>query len=65
MSPKLKNWLQSLRPGIITAALVFGSSKMTITSKLGSEYEFSLLWMILLTVLFIFSENAKTLFFNS
>lgn len=51
---RIKLWLQSLGPGIITAALVFGPSKMTITSKLGSEYGFSLIWIILLTVFFMY-----------
>ncbi|MFT3702111.1 MAG: Nramp family divalent metal transporter [Agriterribacter sp.] len=51
---RIKLWLQSLGPGIITAALVFGPSKMTITSKLGSEYGFSLIWIIILTVFFMY-----------
>lgn len=54
---KIKNpfssWLRSLGPGIITAALVFGPSKMTITSKLGSEYSFSLVWIIVVAILFM------------
>ncbi len=54
MSPKLKNWPQSLRPGIIRPARVSDPGKMTVTPKLGSEYGFSLLWMILFTVLFMF-----------
>lgn len=50
----LKVWLQSLGPGLITAALVFGPSKMTITSKLGSLYGFSLLWIVALAVFFMY-----------
>jgi manganese transport protein len=50
----VKNWLQSLGPGLITAALVFGPSKMTITSKLGSEYGFSLIWIVVISVFFMF-----------
>ncbi|MHA4807984.1 Nramp family divalent metal transporter [Flavitalea flava] len=45
--------LRSLGPGIITAALVFGPSKITITSKLGAEYGFSLLWIVVFTIFFM------------
>jgi manganese transport protein len=51
---RIKNWLHSLGPGLITAALVFGPSKMTITSKLGSEYGFSLIWIVVISVFFMF-----------
>lgn len=50
----LKAWLQSLGPGLITAALVFGPSKMTITSKLGALYGVSLLWIVVLAIFFMF-----------
>jgi manganese transport protein len=46
-------WLSTLGPGLITAALVFGPSKMTITSKLGSEYGFSLVWIIIVAITFM------------
>ncbi|QBQ40974.1 Nramp family divalent metal transporter [Sphingobacterium psychroaquaticum] len=49
----LKNWLSILGPGIITAALVFGPSKMTITSKMGTDYGFALLWIIVVAVFFM------------
>jgi manganese transport protein len=45
--------LRSLGPGIITAALVFGPSKMTITSKLGSEYGYSLIWIVTIAIFFM------------
>lgn len=50
----MKAWLQSLGPGLITAAWVFGPSKMTITSKLGSLYGVGLLWIVLFAVFFMF-----------
>jgi manganese transport protein len=49
----VKEWLRSLGPGLITAALVFGPSKMTITSKLGAEYGFSLVWIIVVAIFFM------------
>ncbi|MGV3502775.1 MAG: Nramp family divalent metal transporter [Adhaeribacter sp.] len=51
--PALKTALLSLGPGIITAALVFGPSKMTITSKLGAVYGYSLLWIIAVAIFFM------------
>ena len=47
------NWLSVLGPGIITAALVFGPSKMTITSKMGGEFSYSLIWVIVLSIFFM------------
>ncbi|WP_300600602.1 Nramp family divalent metal transporter [Niabella sp.] len=46
-------WLQVLGPGIITAALVFGPSKMTITSKLGAAYGYDLLWAVVAAIFFM------------
>lgn len=48
-----KKYLLSLGPGIITAALVFGPSKMTITSKLGAAYGYSLLWIVVVAIFFM------------
>lgn len=47
------NWLSILGPGIITAALVFGPSKMTITSKMGADYKYDLLWVIIVAICFM------------
>ncbi|RZM00816.1 MAG: divalent metal cation transporter, partial [Pedobacter sp.] len=49
----MTKWLQALGPGIITAALVFGPSKITISSKLGAEFGFSQLWIVVVTILFM------------
>jgi manganese transport protein len=53
MLSKLKKWLLSLGPGIITAALVFGPSKITIASKLGAEYNYALLWTVATAIFFM------------
>jgi NRAMP (natural resistance-associated macrophage protein)-like metal ion transporter len=49
----IKNFLKFLGPGIITAALVFGPGSLTIASKLGAGYQYHLLWVVLLTTLFM------------
>lgn len=57
MTAKKEGWiartLRPLGPGIITAALVFGPSKITITSKMGAEYGFSLIWIVVVAVFFM------------
>jgi Mn2+/Fe2+ NRAMP family transporter len=55
-----QSWLKSLGPGLITAALVFGPSKMTITSKMGALYGSDLLWIIAVAIFFmtIFTSMA-------
>lgn len=50
---KSNNFLRNLGPGIIVAALVFGPSKITITSKLGAGYGFDLLWIIIIAIFFM------------
>jgi len=56
----IKKWLFSLGPGIITAALVFGPGKITIATKLGADYGFSLLWLVVVAIFFmvIFTSMA-------
>lgn len=48
-----KSLLQSLGPGIIIAALVFGPSKITITTMLGATYNYSLLWIVVVAIFFM------------
>lgn len=50
---KLRSLLGVLGPGMITAALVFGPSKVTITSKLGADFGFDLLWIIVVAIFFM------------
>jgi manganese transport protein len=60
MSTKLKDWSGSLIPGIITLAVVFGPSKMTITTKLGAEFGYTMLWVVVVAIFFmaIFTSMA-------
>ncbi len=53
MSSKIKAWLGSLIPGIITVAIIFGPSKITITSKLGAQFGYALLWIIPVAIFFL------------
>lgn len=52
-SNSIKNFLKSLIPGVILAAVVFGPSKMTITTKLGAEYGYSMEWIVIVAIFFM------------
>lgn len=51
----MKSFFKKIGPGIITAALVFGPGSLTINTKLGAEFGFALIWVILLAVIFMIS----------
>jgi manganese transport protein len=57
---QIRAWLSVLGPGMITAALVFGPSKVTITSKLGADYGFNLLWIIVVAIFFMVVFTAMS-----
>ncbi|MDQ2656516.1 MAG: Nramp family divalent metal transporter [Bacteroidota bacterium] len=57
---KFRAWLGVLGPGMITAALVFGPSKVTITSKLGADHGFDLLWIVVVAIFFMVVFTAMS-----
>lgn len=46
-------WIHTIGPGIIVGALVFGPSKLTITSKIGANFSYDLLWIIIIAIFFM------------
>lgn len=52
-SSKLRQYLRSLGPGLITAALVFGPGSLTVASKLGAGFGYQLLWVIPAALIFM------------
>lgn len=50
---KTFHWIHTLGPGLIVAALVFGPSKLTITSKIGANFGYDLLWIIIIAIFFM------------
>jgi manganese transport protein len=68
MRQKINDYTRALGPGLITAALVLGPGTLTVTSKLGSQFEFQLLWVIPVAVAFMSAftvMSARYGFFNS
>lgn len=49
----MKKFLSIIGPGLVTAALVFGPSKMTITSKMGADFGYALLWVVGVAIFFM------------
>ena len=50
---KTHDFIRALGPGVITAALVLGPGTLTIASKLGSQFQYKLLWLILFSTIFM------------
>jgi manganese transport protein len=50
-----RNILTKIGPGLITAALVFGPGSLTVNTKLGASYGYSVLWVIVVAILFMIS----------
>ncbi|MCK5368525.1 MAG: divalent metal cation transporter, partial [Cyclobacteriaceae bacterium] len=67
MKNRLLKFLKFLGPGIITAALVFGPGSLTIASKLGGQFQYNLLWIILLSTVFmiVFTTMSTRFGFSS
>lgn len=53
MRNKIRDFIHALGPGIITAALVLGPGTLTVASKLGSQFQYQLLWLIILSTIFM------------
>jgi len=51
MSSNLKNILKSAGPGFIIASVVLGPGSITTASKIGAEYGYQLLWVIVLAAI--------------
>lgn len=47
------DWIHAIGPGLIVGALVFGPSKLTITSKMGANFGYDLLWVITIAIFFM------------
>ncbi|MCM4152828.1 divalent metal cation transporter [Arenibacter sp. N53] len=49
----MKKIFEFIGPGFITAAMVLGPGSLAVASKIGANYEYQLLWMVPLCVLFM------------
>jgi manganese transport protein len=58
MYNKLKNILRSVGPGFIIASVVLGPGSITVASRIGSEYGYAFLWVIVLATIFMITYTS-------
>lgn len=59
-SSPLKSWLSSLGPAFITAALVLGPGSLTVSSIIGANFGYHLIWAVAMAAIFmmVFTEMS-------
>lgn len=55
---KIKTIFKSLGPGFIIAALVLGPGSITVASRIGSEYGYAFLWVIVIATVFMITYTS-------
>ncbi len=58
MLRRIKNIFKSLGPGFIIASVVLGPGSITVASRIGSEYGYAFLWVIVLAVVFMITYTS-------
>ena len=58
MPGKIKNIFKSLGPGFIIAAVVLGPGSITVASRIGSEYGYAFLWVIVIATIFMITYTS-------
>ncbi len=53
MINKVKEFIKSLGPGFIIASVVLGPGSITVSSRIGSQYGYSFLWVIAIAAIFM------------
>lgn len=58
MPGKIKNIFKSLGPGFIIASVVLGPGSITVASRIGSEYGYTFLWVIVIATIFMITYTS-------
>ena len=58
MISKLRELLKSIGPGFIIASVVLGPGSITVASRIGSEYGYMFLWVIVLAAIFMVTYTS-------
>ncbi len=58
MFNRIKTIFKSLGPGFIIAALVLGPGSITVASRIGSEYAYAFLWVIVIATVFMITYTS-------
>jgi len=56
----IRKIFKTLGPGIITAALILGPGTLTVSSKLGAQFQYQHLWVILLSTVFMIAFTVMS-----
>jgi NRAMP (natural resistance-associated macrophage protein)-like metal ion transporter len=60
MFKKIKNIFRSIGPGLIIASVVLGPGSITVASRIGSEYGYAFLWVIVLATVFMITYTSMS-----
>lgn len=60
MQSKIKTLLKSVGPGIIIAAVVLGPGSITVASRIGAEYGYTFLWVLVFACLFMITYTSMS-----
>lgn len=58
MFRKIKKLLKSLGPGFIIASVVLGPGSITVASRIGSEFGYAFLWVIVISIVFMITYTS-------
>lgn len=58
MCRKISKLLKSVGPGFIIASLVLGPGTITVASRIGSEYGYAFLWVIVMATVFMITYTS-------
>lgn len=58
MFGKIKKLLKSLGPGFIIASVVLGPGSITVASRIGSEFGYAFLWVIVISIVFMITYTS-------
>ena len=58
MFRSIKNVIKSLGPGFIIASVVLGPGSITVASRIGSEYGYAFLWVIVQATIFMITYTS-------
>ncbi len=60
MFKRIKIAFQSIGPGLIIASVVLGPGSITVASRIGSQYGYAFLWVILIATIFMITYTSMS-----
>lgn len=60
MLERIKNAFRSIGPGLIIASVVLGPGSITVASRIGSQYGYAFLWVIVIATVFMITYTSMS-----